>query len=230
MRSLAARALEDEQMDAADLDPAIYRRVVTELAQVNRVTLASWPTLAFVRRALGGARRFRLLEVGFGDGAMLRTIARWADQRGLAAELVGIDLNPKSAAVARDATPAGLAIDYRTGDYAALAGGGFDLIFSGLTVHHMTRPQQLAFLRFMEAEAARGWLIHDLRRSRFAYLAYPLLTALMRWHRIIREDGQLSIARSYRPEEWPPLLAEAGVADARVYRAFPFKLCVERLR
>ena len=134
------------------------------------------------------------------------------------------------AAVARDATPPGMTIDYRAGDYAALAGGGFDLIVSGLTMHHMTHAQQIAFLRFMEAEAERGWLIHDLRRSRFAYLAYPLLTTLMRWHRIIREDGQLSIARSYRPDEWPPILAEAGIADARVYRAFPFKLCVERLR
>jgi hypothetical protein len=39
----------------------------------------------------------------------------------------------------------------------------------------------------------------------------------------------LSIARSYRPDEWPPILAEAGITDARVYRAFPFRLCVERL-
>ena len=32
------------------------------------------------------------------------------------------------------------------------------------------------------------------------------------------------------PAEWPPLLAEAGVEGARIYRAFPFRLCVEKLR
>jgi hypothetical protein len=52
----------------------------------------------------------------------------------------------------------------------------------------------------------------------------------MRWHRIVRLDGTLSIARSYRPAEWPPLLAEAGITERRVFRAFPFRLCVERRR
>lgn len=232
MRSLASRALEDEQMDAADLDPEIYRRIVTDLGQVNALTLSARPTLAFVRRALGEAKAFRLLDVGYGDGAVLRTIARWAKRRGVSAELVGVDLNPKSERVARDATPAGMTIDYRTGDYAALAGERFDMIISGLVAHHMSHAELVAFVAFMESEAVRGWLVHDLRRSRFAYIAYPLLARLMRWHRIVQEDGQLSIARSYRPDEWPPILAEAGVADgaARIFRAFPFKLCVERLR
>ena len=223
-------------MDADDLHPAIYRRVVTELGRLNRVTLAARPTLAFVSRALGEAKRFRLLDVGYGDGAMLRTIARWASRRGIAAELVGIDLNPKSEAVARDLTPTGMPIDYRTGDYAELVGdsadGGFDMIVSGLVAHHMSHAQLVAFVRFMEVEAARGWLVHDLLRHRLAYLGYPLLTTLMGWHRIVRQDGRLSIARSYRPDEWPPILAEAGIPPcaARVFRAFPFKLCVERLR
>ena len=46
----------------------------------------------------------------------------------------------------------------------------------------------------------------------------------------VREDGTLSIARSFRPQEWPPILDEAGITDARVFRAFPFRLCVERCR
>jgi hypothetical protein len=46
----------------------------------------------------------------------------------------------------------------------------------------------------------------------------------------VREDGQLSIARSYRPAEWPPILSEAGVRGARVFRTFPFRLCVEQIR
>jgi hypothetical protein len=50
----------------------------------------------------------------------------------------------------------------------------------------------------------------------------------MGWHPIVRQDGQLSIARSYRPDEWAAVLDAAGVSQARVYRAFPFRLCVER--
>jgi SAM-dependent methyltransferase len=228
--SLATRAQAEELMDADDLPADTYAAVVADLARVNTVTLAALPTLAFLDRATRGARTLRLLDVGFGDGDMLRRIARWAAKRGIAAELVGIDLNPRSEAAARAHTPPDLPITWRTGDYADLAGGGWDVVISSLVAHHMTRDQLIAFLRFMEAEAARGWLVNDLHRHGFAHAGFPLLATLARWHPIVRHDGTLSIARSYRPGEWPPLLAEAGITDARVFRAFPFRLCVERLR
>ena len=232
MRSLAIRALEEERMDEPDLDPAIYAKVMADLAKVNRITMAARPTLAFLKRALKGRRQFRLLDVGFGDGDMLRTIARWAQRHGLTAHLTGIDLNPSSALAAEAHTPPDMEIEWRTGDYADLAGGGFDFIVSSLVAHHMTHDQLIAFLRFMEREATAGWFINDLHRHRFAWTGFPLLARIMGWHEMVRHDGTLSIARSYRPSEWLPILRAAGIPDgaAHIFRAFPFRLCVERLR
>ena len=81
MTSLAARAIADEQMDAPDLPAEIYRDVLADLAKVNRAAFAAWPTLAFLKRALGDRRRFKLLDVGFGQGDMLRAKKRWGGQR-----------------------------------------------------------------------------------------------------------------------------------------------------
>jgi SAM-dependent methyltransferase len=228
MRSLALRTREDEQMDDPALDPADYDAVLRDLGRVNAWTFAARPTLSFLARGTKGMSRFRLLDVGFGDGGMLRRIASWAKQRGLDAELVGVDLNPKSVAVARALTPPGLAIDYRAGDYADQA-GGFDFVVSSLVAHHMTDGQLRAFLRFMENEAGRGWLVNDLHRHRLSHEGFALLARLLGVHRIVREDGRLSIARSFRPAEWRAILAEAGV-PGRILRYFPFRLCVERLR
>ncbi|WP_287979173.1 methyltransferase domain-containing protein [Sphingomonas sp.] len=228
--SLAHRAQEEERMDADDLPGDVYAAVVADLARVNSVTLARRPTLAFLDRASAGRDRLRLLDVGFGDGDMLRAIAAWARRRRIAVDLVGIDLNPRSEVAARRHTPADAPIRYITGDYAALSGQGWDVVVSSLVAHHMTRDQLVAFLRFMEEEARTGWFVNDLHRHAFAHAGFPLLARLARWHPIVRHDGRLSIARSYRPGEWQPLLAAAGVSDARVFRAFPFRLCVERLR
>jgi len=227
---LKNRALAEEQMDAPDLAPEIYARVLNDLARVNSVTLARRPTLAFLSRLPRTDAPLRLLDVGFGDGDMLRRIARWATRRKIAVDLVGIDLNPRSAAVAQAGTPRDVHIDYRTGDYASLAGEHWDVVISSLVAHHMTTAELIAFLGFMERNAARGWFINDLHRHGFAWAGFPLLARLAGWHRIVREDGQLSIARSYRPAEWPPLLAAAGVNGARVSRVFPFRLCVEQIR
>lgn len=226
--SLAVRALAEEQMDAEDLSATEYAAIIGDLAKANWWTMAARPTLSFVKRATGD-RPFRLLDVGFGHGDMLRTIARWAEKRGQTCELVGVDLNPRSEPTARAATPPHMPIRYVTGDYVELAGEPWDLIVSSLVAHHMTHVQLIAFLRFMDATARLGWLVNDLHRHPLPHFGFPILARLMGWHRIVREDGTLSIARSYRPAEWPPLLEEAGVT-ARVYRAFPFRLCVEKLR
>lgn len=227
---LAERALAEELMDDPALDAGVYTEVLHDLAQVNSLTLARRPTISFLERAIGTHKRFNLLDVGFGDGDMLRAVARWAERRGIEARLVGVDLNPRSVAAARDAEPTGIPIEYRAGDYADLAGQGWDCVISSLVAHHMTREQLVAFLCFMNRESRIGWLVNDLHRHGFAYTGWPLLAGLMRWHPIVRHDGRLSIARSYRPAEWAPLLAEADIVGARVFRQFPFRLCVEKLR
>ncbi|WP_150294015.1 methyltransferase domain-containing protein [Sphingobium estronivorans] len=231
MADLSIRSRQEEQMDAPDLAPAVYERVLHDLARVNRWTFTAWPTIAFLNRAIGSARHFRLLDVGFGDGDILRAIARWARKRGIDAELIGVDLNEKSLQAARHATPPDLAIDYRAGDYLDQP-ERFDFIISSQVTHHMTDAQLMTFLRHMEANARMGWLICDLHRHGFAHWGFPLLARLLRVHRIVREDGQLSIARAFRPGDWAELLPQASINmdDVRIVRRFSFRLCVERIR
>jgi 2-polyprenyl-3-methyl-5-hydroxy-6-metoxy-1,4-benzoquinol methylase len=230
MSSLAVRERRDEQMDDPALDPAIYAAVIGDLAQVNALLMTARPTKSFLRRALRGRRAFRLLDVGFGQGDMLRRIARWARRKGLDAELVGVDLNPSSLPAAADATPRCLPIDFRTGDYADTAGEGWDFVISSSVTHHMSDDQLHAFLRFMEAEARMGWMVNDIHRHALAYHGFPIIARLMGWHRMVREDGRLSIQRSFRAGEWREIIAASGIdpAGPRVVRRFPFRLCVER--
>lgn len=231
MNRLKVRSRQEEQMDAVDLDAATYARVLADLARVNRWTFTARPTLRFLADATDRMPRFRLLDVGFGHGDMLRAIARWAAKRDIEAHLVGVDLNPRSAEIAREATPLGFPIAYRTGDYRD-EGSDFDFIISSQVAHHMTDDQLRTFIRYMEETARRGWLISDLHRHGFSHAGFPLLARLMGVHRIVREDGKLSIARAFRPDEWRAILADAGIdpASTRIVRRFPFRLCVERLR
>lgn len=223
-------------MDDPAVDEATFRDCLTDLAAVNGWTLARPPTLGWLARAtrdLPRGGRFTLLDVGYGQGDMLRSIHRWAARRGLVPDLIGVDLNPWSAPSARAATPTGMAIDYRSGDvFEARLDRPVDFVISSLVTHHMDDDQLVLFLRWMEATAARGWFVNDLHRHPIAYHGFRLLSTVMRWHRFVRHDGPLSVARAFRRDDWERLIARAGLdrrtIDLRWH--LPFRLCVGRLR
>ncbi|MGB3166372.1 MAG: methyltransferase type 12, partial [Alteraurantiacibacter sp.] len=137
---------------------------------------------------------------------------------------------PRSERAARDATRAAMPIRYVTGDYADLGGASWDVVISSLVAHHMNREELVLFLQFMDSEARLGWFVNDLHRHAVSYSGYPVLATLAGWHPIVRQDGRTSIARSYRPDEWPPILDEAGIENAEIERFFPFRLCVSKIR
>lgn len=230
---MSRRSSQSEEMDADTTSAADYSRCLRDLAKVNRITLTHRATLSWLTRAvrtLPPSTGVSILDVACGHGDLLRTIRRWADRRGLAVTLEGIDLNPRSAEVAAAATTPEMAISYRTGDvfdYDPSPAPQF--IVSSQFTHHLTDVDIVRFLRWLEQHAARGWFIADLQRHVIAYYGFPLLARIAGWHRIVREDGRISIARSFRRSEWQQLLAEAGVT-AKIYSSFPFRYCVERLK
>ncbi|HEY0595157.1 methyltransferase domain-containing protein [Sphingopyxis sp.] len=232
--SLRAPIEAEEEMDAVELAPARYARVLADLSRINGLTMAPRPTLGFldrIRARGAGIRPWRILDVGYGAGDMLARIADWGAKRGVALDLAGVDLNPKSEAVA--AVRLGERARLITGDYRGLAGHGWDIVISSLVTHHMTAGQRADFLRFMEAEAARGWLVNDLHRRRLPFAGYPLLATLAWVDPIVRRDGQLSVGRSFRRAEWQAMLNEAlpdTAGECRIFRSFPYRLCVERIR
>ncbi len=229
------RATTPEWMDGDDVTQAQFAACVADLATVNSITLARPPTLAFVRLALAAMPNDAvptILDVGFGEGDMLRGIAAMLQRLGRPARLIGIDLNWRSEAVARAATPAGMAIEWRTGDAFEWPGDQApDLIISSLVTHHMDDAGIVRFLAWMEATARHGWFVNDLHRHPIAWYGFKAMAALARWHPFVRHDGPVSIERSFVHQDWERLLAAAGVANqATVHWRFPFRYCVERRR
>ncbi len=231
---LARRSTAAERMDEAGLDPAVYARCLRDLTRVNLVTLTHRPTLRWLRRAcrrVPAGQPVTILDVACGHGDLLRAIGRWALRAGVEVRLTGLDLNPASAAVARAATPAELAIEWQTGAVFAMAPSPApDFIVSSQFAHHLGDREVEEFIRWLERHARRGWFIADLQRHVLAYWGFRLLAWVARWHPIVREDGSVSVARSFRLAEWRRLLAAAGVPTASVRWMVPFRICVARLK
>lgn len=229
----ARRCTDSELMDTESVTAEDFARCLADLSAVNTVTLAKQPTLVWLATAtrhLPTGSSFSVLDVGFGHGDMLRAIWRWSKRRGLKTDLHGMDLNPLSAPAAQQATPHDMKIDYQTGDVFAIAGDRhFDFIISSLVTHHMTDEQIVTFLRWMARRAARGWFVNDLHRHAIPYHAFRVLSAVAGWHRFVRHDGPVSIARSFRRGDWQGYLARADVA-AEISWHMPFRYCVGHVK
>ena len=235
-RSFAQRSPETELMDTEAISLDDYRACLEDLAKVNALTLTHRPILNWLDRATRSLRpgeRVTVLDVGYGYGDLLRRIHTWSRRSHRSVDLVGIDLNPLSETIARAATPGSMSIDYRTGDiFGFEPEHPIDFVISSQSTHHLSEEELVGFVRWMERVAARGWFIADLHRHPIPFHSFRLLSRLARWHRFVQHDGPVSIARSFRREDWRRILDAAGLSpsDASIRWHVPFRLCVSRLR
>jgi hypothetical protein len=85
----------------------------------------------------------------------------------------------------------------------------------------------VVFLNWLRDNAGKGWFISDLHRHPIAYYGFPILARIAFWHRFVREDGQISIARAFTRSEWQALLRQANLTEqTTITWHIPFRLCV----
>jgi len=237
-QDLAQRASIPELMDTEVTGFDEFRACLVDLERVNHWTLTYRPTMALfdnlvARGLLPVGRPLVVVDVGSGYGGMLRKIDAWAQKRGVAVDLTGIDLNPWSAVSATEATSPDRPINWVTADlFDYRPEHPIDLIVSSQFTHHLDDDLLVRFIGWMESTARLGWFVSDLHRHPIPYHFFKIWSRLAGWHRFVQHDGPISIARSFTAADWSRLIARAGIPakDARIEWWMPFRLCVTRLR
>ena len=82
----------------------------------------------------------------------------------------------------------------------------------------------MAILNELSRVARRQIFVIDLHRHRLAYYLYTTVGRMFLHNRLIREDGALSILRSFRPAELRSLASKTHLGTFKVKRRFPFRL------
>jgi ubiquinone/menaquinone biosynthesis C-methylase UbiE len=222
------RSYELEHLDKGDYTPEEYEGCMVELRRINRVlgdaSALRHSLLETVERE--GLKSFSVLDVGAGSGELLRVAARWAQTSKRSALLVGLELNARSARAILEESREFSSILSVRGDALRLPfdDDSFDYAICSLFTHHFKDDGVVAILRELSRVARRRVFVIDLNRHPLAYYLYTTVGHLFLHNRLIREDGALSILRSFRPGELKRLASQARLKDVSVERRFPFRL------
>jgi ubiquinone/menaquinone biosynthesis C-methylase UbiE len=225
------RSYQLERIDTGDYTEQEYEQFLREIRLVNRFAGDNWALRKTLLREIEQAnlQSFSVLDVGAGSGELLRTIAKFARQQNRQSKLFGLELNARSAEAIVEESKNFAGIFAVRGDALRLpfADDSFDYTICSLFTHHFTDENVVWILEEMSRVSRRKTFVIDLHRHRGAYFFYKFFCAGFRISRLVREDGSLSILRSFKLDELENFGHKASLEQISVKRHFPFRLVLD---
>lgn len=200
-RSNAVEIMDDFELRGTDLD-----KTLRDLDNINKWLGGNKVTLEGVKnivRYQSKTREIHIADIGCGNGAVLREIARWGRKNGYNLKLTGIDANSHAIKIGERKSSQFQEITFKSLDIFSENFKEFecDIMLCTLTLHHFKNREILELLNLFNQQSRLGVVINDLHRSKLAYRLFQAFCAVFINNEIARKDGLISILRGFKKEE-----------------------------
>jgi len=203
--NLVKRSNEIELMDSEDLEESVLNIALSDISRVNKLLGGNSITIKSVFKEVYKipTARWSIMDIGCGDGEMLRQIANYARKKKIKLQLIGIDTNTKCIDLAKRMSLKYPEIDYYTRDILTLKEQDFrcDIIICTLTLHHFSNTQIKKILQKSIAMVSTAIIINDIHRSIWSYYLFKLFSAFFIKGYVAKNDGLVSIKRGFKKRE-----------------------------
>lgn len=199
MISTRTRSSEPEIMDDMLLEGAELTDALDKIAWINQILGGNRVTINGIEQLLQNKnlKEIHIVDLGCGNGDMLRTIKTWATKRGINVRLTGIDGN--QATINHAVKLSDNTIRYSCADFLQVVPDEpIDIVICTLTLHHFEDELLLEVLRKYYEKVSIGLVINDLHRSKQAYYLFTALAIVFRLNHMSKFDGLVSILRGFK--------------------------------
>jgi 2-polyprenyl-3-methyl-5-hydroxy-6-metoxy-1,4-benzoquinol methylase len=195
-----------EIMDDFTLEGDALKLALDKIAQINQLLGGNRLTLKGVAKLLKNESNLSsvtIVDVGCGNGDMLRKLADFGFKNNLNLELIGVDANLFTVNYAIDLSRNYPNIKYRCEDIFNQSFNElkFDIVLCTLTLHHFNNDEIIQLLTLFNKNSRLGFVVNDLHRNSVAYRLFQGLCFVFRMNKMSREDGLTSILRGFKKEE-----------------------------
>ncbi|CAM3379768.1 methyltransferase domain-containing protein [Zobellia roscoffensis] len=205
MSDFLKRSVEPELMDDLSLDQTLLKKVLLDIDHANRFLNGNNLTIQALDSLISGKNKesYTILDMGCGDGSMLRAVVLWARKQNIGITCIGVDLNDKSLEIASEESKHFPEIQYWKQDILQLKPDKLecDILLCTLTMHHFKNDQIPQFLEQFSKLSRIGFIINDLHRSALAYQLFKLFSAIFIRTDIAKSDGLISIKSGFKMNE-----------------------------
>lgn len=193
-------------MDDFELQGAELQKTLEDLDNINKWLGGNRITLRGIKELLRNREKndvIRIVDVGCGNGTMLREIAKWGRAENYKFRLTGIDANPHAVQIAQNKSTSFPEIRFSTQNIfsESYKNKEFDIVLCTLTLHHFEDKEISTILNIFYEQAKFGIVINDLHRSRQAYYLFRGFCLLFIRNEIARKDGLISILRGFKKKD-----------------------------
>ena len=200
------RSNEIEIMDDFTLEGETLRDALDKIARINQLLGGNQLTLQGVKQLISKTPKnseITILDVGCGNGDMLRTIAEFGSKHKLNFNLIGIDANNFTIKLARELSGNYPNICYQCEDVFSkpFSKLKYDIVLCTLTLHHFKEDEIIKLMTVFNLNSSIGIVINDLHRSAFAYRLFQGLCYIFRLNSMSKIDGLTSILRGFKKAE-----------------------------
>lgn len=227
MINLSHRSYQKELMDGDDISFDAMAQTLKELNIINTRLGGHAITLQGVKKLKGNASPLTICEIGCGGGDNLFAIYKYCTKNNIPVSFIGIDMNAECIAFAKQQYPQ-LPCQWICSDYAVVNFGANNpaIIFSSLFCHHFTDEQLVTMLQWLQKNSRIGFFINDLQRHWLAYYLIKYITKFFSKSYLVKNDGCLSVARSFREKDWQKLFQQAGINKYTINWKWAFRWLV----
>lgn len=198
---LSKRSEQPELMDDFEEGLQALRIVFDDINRVNTILGGNSITINAVAQLIKEHPQasYTIVDMGCGDGNMLREIARYCRKNNCTSRLIGVDLNEEALQLAMEASSDYPEIEYQHRDILQLKSTDLncDIVINTLCMHHFVDSDLLIFLEKFNELARIGVVINDLQRSRWAYYLFKLFSVIFIKTRTAKIDGLISISKGF---------------------------------
>ncbi len=199
-RSNQKEFLDDFQGDSHEL-----AAVLNDINRVNRILGGNRITANAVFRLIEERPKdsYTILDMGCGEGEMLRALAILARKKNISLKLTGIDLNSDALKIAKQASLEFPELTFLEKDVlsADFSDYNCDIVITTLTMHHFQDSDILNFAQQFTRLASIGVVINDLQRNALAYYLFKVFSLIFIKTKVAKQDGLTSIRRGFRKSE-----------------------------